>query len=151
MTSRYVKAALALLFLIFTGFLLVFKRSIPVTRLWNNYNLVYYSSDIKEEEVLSLLKNEGCGEIISLSSQTIPAVSPVTPVLPEEYSDYLYRRLGFFSDFSGDYSVLYIPSSYSEKTQSALNKLMQAFPSAKYGMDLKKGLHIFLLHLHCFS
>ena len=138
MTSRYLKASLSLIFLIFMGFMLVIFRSIPVSRIWNNYSLVYFSPELGEKEALSYFHEEGCSGIISLSSQTVPLVSPVTPVIPEQYSEYLIKRLGFFSDLSGKFSVLYIPSEHSEKTKTALEKIIRDFPGVKCGMDSRQ-------------
>ncbi|MFA6936775.1 MAG: hypothetical protein WCQ67_00930 [Treponema sp.] len=117
--------------------LLFFCRSVPVSRIWNNYQVLYVDKSVSEDYVLNMLEENGCKNVISLSEQRQPLVSPFTPVEPAaDKNDYLTKRLGYFTDESKNYSLYYIPEIYENQTSKAVNYIAKN-KKANIGLDSK--------------
>lgn len=123
---------------IFLTFLLYFfLRSIPVAQIWKSYNVVYVENTVDEETVLRYLSEAGCSGVISLGSQTVPYVSDITPVVPHSVNSYLSERLAYFTDFSNQYRLFYIPRSFGSQAVRALDNLSRE-RDAMTGIDGKQ-------------
>jgi hypothetical protein len=118
---------------------LILFKSIPVTRIWNSYQVLYVDAKTDEQTVLSYLHDAGCKDVISLSSQQVPLYSPYVSVEPgADKTNYLQRRLGYFTDQSKAYRLFYIPSAYERQTATAVNELSSK-ASIKAGLDGKSS------------
>ncbi|MBQ5569530.1 MAG: hypothetical protein IIT45_03675, partial [Treponema sp.] len=59
--------------IILIGIICLFAfRSVPVTRIWSSYNMLYADKSVSEHDILEYLSRAGCKDVISLSSQRIP-------------------------------------------------------------------------------
>lgn len=119
-------------FLVLFGFLYG-MRSIPVAKIWNNYSVAYVNNSVSEDLVVFYLENEGCQDVISLSRQVEPFVSPISPVASHD-SEYLDQRLRYFSDESSAYRLFYIPEKYQDGASRAIAKLSREM-SVEAGLD----------------
>ena len=119
-------------FLVLCGFLYAF-RSIPVAKIWNNYSVAYVNNSVSEDLVVFYLESEGCQDVISLSRQGVPIVSPVSPVASYD-SEYLDQRLRYFSDESSAYRLYYIPEKYQDGASRAIAKLSREM-GVEAGLD----------------
>lgn len=123
---------------IFLTFLLYFfLRSIPVAQIWKSYNVVYVENTVDEETVLRYLSESGCSGVISLGSQTVPFVSDITPVVPGSVNSYLTERLAYFTDYSNQYRLFYVPKSSGSQAVRALENLSRE-RDAVSGIDGKQ-------------
>jgi len=114
---------------------LIFCRSIPVARIWNNYQVLYVSNKTDEKTVLDYLHDAGCRDVISLSEQHTPLFSPYTPVEKNGGKDaYLVKRLSYFTDKTNAYRLFYIPESYEHQTAKAVTALSKEL-GIKAGLD----------------
>lgn len=112
-------------------------RSVPVSRIWNSYSVVYVEKSVPERFVLDTLEKYGCSGILSLGQQGIPVASDFTPVLPGRMNDYLYRRLSYFSDESSSFGVYYVPRGNESYAVKALEEIVRE-TSARGGVDGRK-------------
>ena len=118
---KYVKNLILPVFIIvFTLIMLFVFRVIPGGKIWNNYSVLYADTSVTEGEILKVLKEQGCMDVISLSEQFSPLISPVTPVLPPSMNSYLGLRLNYFYDKSGKYRLYYVPEKYKRQLTEAL-------------------------------
>ncbi len=120
-------------FILFTVLLLFIFRSLPITRIWDNYNVLYVEKSLSETQVLSFLSDAGCKDVISLSLQRIPFSASFTPVEPA-LSSYLRERTAYFSDENSLYNLFYIPSNYERNSLQAL-ELIKKEKSVEAGLD----------------
>lgn len=132
-TPVIVSAAVILITLLF----LIILKSVPVTKIWKNYTVLYVEKKLSEETVVSYLKKSGCRDIITLSNQRSPVNSSFVPVLPSDYGDYLSKRLKYFSDESDSYILYYVPSKYDRAASRALELLVNE-SGVKAGIDGKQ-------------
>lgn len=123
--------------ILITLLLLIILKSVPVTKIWKNYTVIYVEKKLSEETVISYLKKSGCDDIISLSNQRAPVNSAFVPVLPSDYGDYLSKRLKYFSDESDNYTLYYVPSKYDRSASRALEILVNEI-GVKAGIDGKQ-------------
>ena len=108
-------------------------RSVPVTRIWSSYNMLYATKSVSEQDVLEYLSHAGCKDVISLSSQRIPVRSSVVPIEPK-LNSYLNDRNYYFSDQEKAFNLFYIPSEYESRTEQAVVS-MQKDANIQAGMD----------------
>jgi len=108
-------------------------RSVPVTRIWSSYNMLYADKSVSEHDILEYLSRAGCKDVISLSSQRIPIRSAVVPIEPK-LNSYLNDRNFYFSDQERAFNLFYIPSEYESRTEQALVS-MQKDGNIQAGMD----------------
>lgn len=47
-------------------------RTIPITRIWNDYAVVYADKSLSEDYVASVLEDSGCSGIVRLGVQQVP-------------------------------------------------------------------------------
>lgn len=104
--------------------LIVFIR-LPTSSLWRGFNLVYVPVEVQEELVVQALEEAGVKEVITLSGQVVPLVSPYAPVqsiVNLEYS-YLQQRKNYFFDRSQGMQLYYIPSKFMERGRVAVEAI----------------------------
>ncbi len=128
---------LRLAVIIATLFSYFFFRSVPVSKIWNNYTVLYVDRTVQEDEVLKILSDYGCSNVISLRKQRIPFVSDFTPVLPGSENAYLQKRLLYFFDATSNYALYYIPQSCDSNAVKALEYLVRE-KSINAGIDGKQ-------------
>lgn len=119
--------------LVCLGLLFAF-RSIPVSKIWENYSIVYVEKTLSEDQVLEFLKESGCDGVVSSSAQQVPLVSSFTPIEYSDSTDYLSRRNMYFTDSSKLYSLYYVPSRYENNAISAIKEIAK-LDNVKVGMD----------------
>src|SRR5574344_917419 len=118
------------------GASLFLMRSVPVSRIWKSYQVLYADSAVDEQTVLSYLQEAGCREVISLSEQKQPLFSPFTPVDTMSDMSYLSKRNEYFSDKENRYRLFYIPETYEKQTEKAVAKLISD-KNIRAGLDGK--------------
>ena len=116
---------------------LYFLRSVPVSRIWKNYQVLYVENSVSEQTVLNYLEDAGCRNVISLSGQKMPVTSRFSPVqFGEEYNHYLEGRKLYFRDKSGDFRLYYIPDNFQSQTVKAVQNIGK-ITGARCGIDGK--------------
>lgn len=105
---------------------IVFFRTIPSSKLWKDYSVVYVQKDVDEAFVESVFNNVGCENVISGSGQFVPIeLSAETPEVSMtlaklDSSNYLVRRNSYFYDKHANYKVYYVPDEFSNKIDDAI-------------------------------
>ncbi len=136
--SNFIKiAGISFAVILLTILSLIFLRSLPVTKIWNSYSVVYVDKILDEGEVLSFFEKEGIQNVVSFSNQKIPVVNEMTPVIPQTEGSYLFSRLKYFSDKSFKYNLFYVPQIYEGSASKAVNKISSQ-RKVSAGMDGKK-------------
>ena len=49
-------------------------QTIPTNQIWKSYGVLYVEKSVSENDVLDLLADENCDDVISLSNQYLPFV-----------------------------------------------------------------------------
>ena len=110
-----------------TVFAFIFFRTVPVSRLWKGYQVVYVKTQSATEQQLArLLEENGCRNVVSRSSQRIPIVSAFSPVQVQDPHSYLSKRDLFFRDETNTAFVFYVPEGQDialARAISAVNSL----------------------------
>ncbi len=128
--KKYLKFASAFVFLI-TLFFLLFFKSIPSGKLWQNYKVLYVPVEENDSEVINAIEKSGINDFVSLSNQYLPLNLKANSV---EYSmfrincdlqaySYYKDRNAYFFDKSQTYRLYYIPSQYEKELNSCLDLL----------------------------
>lgn len=113
-------------------------RALPVAKIWTNYNVVYVEKSVEEDVVLSFMNECGVQNVVSKGAQKVMEITMALPMFFEDKSDYLERRLEYFSDRSGEYSLYYVPSFYEQGTEKAVANLIKA-TKCDAGMDERQA------------
>ncbi len=100
-------------------------RSLPVSKIWNKYSVMYVSASVDEETVLSYLKNAGCYNVISLSNQQAPISSPYVKYGNTAQDSYLENRLMYFKDRNSLYNLYYVPENQQKDVQRAVKNIIK--------------------------
>lgn len=130
-----VSLLLALLSLVF----IVSFRTVPVSRLWKNYGILYvYSNELSESDISYILEKNGCDNFIYKGNQRYPVVSPVSPVQPQNLNSYIYARNGFFTDKSQTASIFYIPDTEKKNLDKSVVEI-SSFQNTVCGTDGKSS------------
>lgn len=120
------------------GVVLYLCRAVPVAKIWTNYNVVYVENSVPEQDVLSFLDGCGVQNVVSRGGQREYDVTTALPMFFEDKSDYMERRLDYFTDKSGKYSLYYVPSFYEQSTEKAVTNLLREL-KCDAGMDEKQA------------
>ncbi|MBQ3965370.1 MAG: hypothetical protein II684_00880, partial [Treponema sp.] len=73
-----------------TVFAFIFFRTVPVSRLWKGYQVVYVKTQsVTEPQLARILEENGCRNVVSKSSQRIPVISNFSPVQVQNSTSYL--------------------------------------------------------------
>lgn len=130
------KVILPVSIIILTVYLLNTFRVVPVTKLFNGYDVLYASTQVSSAEVAKVLESSGCSNFIYLDNQRIPlGISENTPeaALAQsglEKSTYLKDRINFFFDRNRNYSIFYIQEEQEKNAVQAVHTLNEAGISA---------------------
>ncbi len=137
--------------LVFFLFLFLLK-SVPVSRIWSGYSVVYVEKTVSEETFLSCLEEAGCNDVITLKGQKNPFFSSLIPIMPHSFGEYLEDRLGYFSDYSKTFQLYYVPLKSSETDSQILKsldllskKISESEIKASFGMDSEENYPFFVL------
>lgn len=123
--KSFLPVVAASLFSLLSVVILVVFIRLPATSLWRGFNLVYVPVEVQEELVVQALEKAGVNEVITLSNQMVPLVSPYAPVqsiVSVEYS-YLQQRKNYFFDRSKEIQLYYIPSKFMERGRMAVEAI----------------------------
>lgn len=105
-------------------FLFVFFRTVPVSRIWKGYQVLYVTSKTASEpQILSLLEKNGCKNVVSRSNQRIPIVSKFSPVQVQDARSYLNTRNNFFTDETNSAMVFYLPDGQDTELSRAIKEI----------------------------
>ncbi len=111
-----------------TVFAFIFFRTVPVSRLWKGYQVVYVKTQtVTEPQLARILEENGCRNVVSKSSQRIPVISNFSPVQVQNSTSYLSRRDVFFHDETNTAFVFYVP----EGQDAALSRALATINSLK--------------------
>lgn len=114
---------------------LILLRTVPQSRLWKGYQVLYVTSDtLSEADISAILSQRGCKDFISKSSQTLPVSSALSPLQVQNPDSYLIQRELFFFDKSRNAMVFYIPDSQTGLLSSVIQAL-QGFGKTTCGTD----------------
>ena len=124
---------------LFTLFLLIQFRTVPVSQFWKGYRILYvFTEDLSESDILTILEKHGCDSVISQCSQRVPLVSPVAPIQAQGEESYLYKRNGFFTDKNHRALIFYIPDNQAVQLDKVIREL-SAFKGSSAGTDGKSS------------
>ena len=117
--------------LIFLSLIMLFLlRSVPVTKIWSSYSVLYVDKSFSEENVLSILNKNGCSEVISLGQQRVPFYSSFLPAdfsTSKTGSNYLTERLRYFYDESNSFMLYYIPNRFEANLSKSSNEISKDY------------------------
>src|SRR5574344_1368403 len=86
------KIIISTLLISLCGVFLFLFRSVPVSRIWKSYQVLYVDASVDEQSILNYLHDSGCKDVISLSEQKQPLFSPFPPIEPgADKTGYLNR------------------------------------------------------------
>ncbi|MDY4902505.1 MAG: hypothetical protein SO116_06495 [Treponema sp.] len=129
---------LSVFIVLVSAFSLYALRTVSVSHIWKNYEVLYADKNAEENTVLEVLHSQGISGILSRNSQRLLFTSEVTPVVPPEFNDYLENRLNYFSDKTASlWNLYYIPLEFENQVDEAL-KVLSAEKSIKCGVDRQK-------------
>ncbi|MCR5724859.1 MAG: hypothetical protein K6G80_07235 [Treponema sp.] len=115
-------------------------RTVPQSRLWKGYTVLYVTSEIlSEADVVSVLTQNGCEGVITKSAQREPVVSPLSPLQMLSQDSYLHRRNAFFQDAGKSSMVFYVPDTESQALSRSIHSL-EAASGTKCGTDSASSL-----------
>jgi hypothetical protein len=107
--------------IIFSLFIFIFFRTVPVSKAWKGYTMIYAKSQaLTESQILEYFYNNGCQNIISRYNQSIPVFSNLAPIQVQSPDSYIFKRLGFFTDSTQQYFVFYINENQTKHINQAL-------------------------------
>lgn len=134
-----------------TFFLLTSFREIPVSRIWNGYQVLYVmSQELDEHSILALLEKNNCKNVISRGNQRIPLLKTDFELLPPQSRDsYIFTRNAFFSDESKSAYVFYIPDGQDKNLEYSIKEL-SAFQNTSAGTDGSSSFPWIALIITCF-
>jgi len=116
-------------------FLFLTFRTVPVTRLWDGYQILYVASDeISENDVLSVLDKYSVKNVVTKSRQKIPVYSDISPVQAQSKDSYLFARNVFFTDETNKCMVFYVPGNQASGVQKTIDEL-SSFSKTAAGTD----------------
>lgn len=136
-------------------------RHIPKNKLWEDYTVMYASVSVPEKEVLTVLEQSACKDVVSLSLQSdvlddnffANTMAPVRFISDSSISNdfrgiekkYIYPSLKkmYFFDEQKEYQLYYIPDEYIENIDIALGILQEKYPGA-CGIDSYSSFPVFV-------
>lgn len=123
MKGRSVLTFISVVVIFAEALLLFLLRSVPAGKIWNGYTVVYTDAAFPESSVVSRLKDAGCDEIISAGAQRTPFRPHFLQVLPARFNSYPASRAGYFTDYSKNFSLYYVPDGNASRVAVALRRL----------------------------
>ena len=136
------KIIISTLLISLCGVFLFLFRSVPVSRIWKSYQVLYVDASVDEQSILNYLHDSGCKDVISLSEQKQPLFSPFTPIEPgADKTGYLNGRLDYFADKESKYRLFYIPEQYEKQTERAVTSIVTD-KNVRVGLDGKSNFPV---------
>lgn len=123
---------------VFIIILLAVLRTVPVSKLWKGYSVLYVPNGTEPGIVLNTLQDNGCKDVISYYNQKIPFKNSVLPVLPSSSMKYISGRNAYFFDESHNVMLYYIPDEYSRNAEKSVAALIKNH-SLDAGLDSKSS------------
>ncbi|MBR1639624.1 MAG: hypothetical protein IJ688_09600 [Treponema sp.] len=139
--KNYIKIASP--FILIISLLAIFTfRSLPASKLWNEYAVVYVPVETSDQSVLNALGEAKIEGAVTLSGQFLPVNTSIDSL---EYSIYRYnsqnddfsydrKRNAYFFDKSQNFRLYYIPVQEKQKIASLLSILSAS--GIKAGADI---------------
>ena len=106
-------------------------RTIPTTKLWTGYTVLYVQKDVEYRDVINTLSGKGIQDIIYLENQNVPiAASRESPEVAlslsgAEKSQYLKKRSLYFFDKAQNYKIYYIQDKYEKEVSEVIQTLRE--------------------------
>lgn len=116
------------------GVLLFVFRTLPASKLWKEYSVLYVPVETSAELVLSELQRQGCRDVISYYNQKDNLQSEILPVKTASAKRYLDARNVYFFDESRRMMIYYIPDKYAKNAAKAVSVLTDEY-SVDAGLD----------------
>lgn len=114
---------------------LMLLRTVPQSRLWKGYQVLFVTSDtLTEEQASAILSQSGLHDFISRSEDSLSVSSSISPLQVQSVDSYLVRRDAFFSDKSKSAMVFYIPENQTAQLSNAIHAL-SGFGKTSCGTD----------------
>lgn len=111
------------IFFILIVLICCFKET-PSTQIWKGYKTVYVkSSELSLNSIHSIFKENGCSSIIYRENQKIPFSSSMAPIQVQAKDSYIVRRNDFFTDYSKEFEIFYIPDNQKKQIESSLKQI----------------------------
>ena len=104
-------------------FILIFFRTAPSFKIWQNYTVFYTERTVSEDAVPDIFSKAGINGVLSAFHVQFPPLPVFTPVqYLNGFSAFSYEDLQnlFFSDKSGTYRLYYVPQETTRAAASAL-------------------------------
>lgn len=118
--------------------LLLLLKTVPVSRLWKGFSVLYVPAKTEPQLVLKTLQDKGCKGVISYYNQQIPYVNEFLPIKASENDPYLAGRNAYFFDRQSTVMIYYIPDEYSKNATSAVEVLIKEY-NIDAGLDCKSS------------
>lgn len=135
----YIKKYIVPLVLCIGIFLLMLVlRTVPVSRLWKGFSVLYVPVDTKPELIFDTLGNNGCYDVVSYYNQKVPFINEFLPVKSSSYDSYLSGRNAYFFDKDRSVMIYYIPEKYSKNASKAVTSLINDY-GIDAGLDCKSS------------
>ena len=127
---------------------MIFFRTIPSSKLWDDYSVVYVQKNVDESLIQKLFDDYGCKDVISGAEQFVPMeFSSESPeismaIAKVDSSNYLVRRNLYFFDKNSNYKIYYVPDEYKNNLEDVIFSLQEE--GFKCGVDVSASYPIFL-------
>ncbi|MGN0739949.1 MAG: hypothetical protein ACI4LX_07240 [Treponema sp.] len=132
------KFVIPAVFAVFIIILLAVLRTVPVSKLWKGYSILYVPNGTEPGIVLNTLQENGCKNVISYYNQKVPFKNSVLPVLPSSSIKYISGRNAYFFDEAHNVMLYYIPDEYGRNAEKAAADLIKNH-SIDAGLDCKSS------------
>lgn len=128
--NKYLKYITPLVFLLsLTSIFMV--KSIPTSKIWKEYTVLYVPAQTNEAEVLQVLDSADIKDVVALSRQYLPVSLPEKSVEISMFKinrenpafSYYINRNSYFFDKTNSYKLFYIPVNYKSKIYDAVSLL----------------------------
>ena len=120
-------------------------RTLPVSKIWKNYSVLYVENSVPEQNVIGELESSGVQGTITLSQQNTFLSNPLAPYMKMQESCYRDGRELYFQDQERNFRVFYIPNKFQKKASRSAERIARTF-NVRCGMD-GKGTYPFLVPL----
>lgn len=118
--------------------LLLLLKTVPVSRLWKGFSVLYVPAKTEPQLVLKTLQDNGCNGVISYYNQQIPYVNEFLPVKANSNDPYLAGRNAYFFDKQSTVMIYYIPDEYNKNATKAVEMLIRDY-NIDAGLDCKSS------------
>lgn len=152
--NKSIKFLSPLIFII-SLFLIICFKSIPNSKIWKEYSVLYTNVECDEKIVINELKAAGITDYVALSEQYLPLnfsensieISMLKLNKNNDNFNYYLRRNNYFFDKSSKYKLFYIPISEKNKLNDCISNMNAK--KINCGVD-SSSTYPWLLPLICF-